>query len=339
MTYTFDTAAPGVTITTGPASDITTNQTFTVQLTTDEANGCWSTNGSSWNSFDPLSPLINITQTTSLRYYGEDNLGNTSATNSVLYTLNFTPPLIAVTAGKPAASPARQSFTLTITVTNNKDFGYWSTNAVEFYAFNPVTNIFFSGNKITNDFSIFYYGEDSLGNNSGTNSNVYTLVFEPPAAYLTNIADNSILYGENQTLAGTASSSARAITNIALFFSNDYTNFYFTGITPQTEWLAYMNTFLYKNRDNNFFDIYVKAVNDLGQVFLSPAPVQDVLIRNLIFKPLIGPNPATGEEELLVSGLGWNSAIKIYSVTGKLVYELKNEELITDRGTFNGLWR
>ncbi|MBI4979266.1 MAG: RICIN domain-containing protein [Spirochaetes bacterium] len=84
-TYTFDTAAPVVS---GAPANLTTNASFSITLDVNENYGYWSTNGSAFSQFTTSGVTISIADDTTLRCYGKDALGNTSATNTRTYSID-----------------------------------------------------------------------------------------------------------------------------------------------------------------------------------------------------------------------------------------------------------
>lgn len=102
----YDTNTPTVLI--NPAGNITTNEIFTVTLSVDENYGYWSTNFANFVQFTTAGTSVMIGyDTTNLRYYGIDILGNTSATQNVVYTF---PPLITIDGTKEAIWDTAASF-------------------------------------------------------------------------------------------------------------------------------------------------------------------------------------------------------------------------------------
>jgi hypothetical protein len=91
--YTNDVTAPVVTVAPG-----TTNfsSTLLVSLQVNEDSGYFSQNGDPYVAFTTGGTNILLTNTTALLVYGQDVLGNVSATNNHTYTLNPPPILTGV---------------------------------------------------------------------------------------------------------------------------------------------------------------------------------------------------------------------------------------------------
>lgn len=176
-TYTFDTTAPAVS---GAQADLATNAAFTVNLSVNEDSGYWSTNGSPYASFTTTGVSIPIAATTTLRFFGRDDLGNTSPTNTRVYTFTTPPPPPSgaplVTA--PASFTTNYECDVSFNVDSNS--GYISTNAGLTWSAFPAgtTNI-----HIYRTQSFLYYG-DSGTSRSATNAATYTLL--PPQVSITS---------------------------------------------------------------------------------------------------------------------------------------------------------
>jgi hypothetical protein len=171
VVYTFDTVAPSVSVASGPAATLTTNQAFAVTLTNNEASGYYSTNGTDWIVFSvngTNSGAISIATTLTLSFYGADVAGNVSATNSYIYTIDPTPS-VTITTGPSADISTNASFNIALSVVLTN--GYWSTN-------NWVITNMFTGTTaviaISNTTTLQYYGDDKIGNVSVTNTVTYT---------------------------------------------------------------------------------------------------------------------------------------------------------------------
>ncbi|MBI4977226.1 MAG: T9SS type A sorting domain-containing protein [Spirochaetes bacterium] len=164
---------------TGAPKAFTTNKTFQITLHVDRNYGFWSTNGSVFYQFTTSGAVITISRSTVLRYYGKDLLHVSGATNSISYGFDTNAPIVT---GAPSAFSTNAPFTVTLDV--NETYGYWSTNASTGSA-QAVWNQFTTNGTsidIENTTSLSVYGRDSLGNNSATNTYLYTLVVTPPAA-------------------------------------------------------------------------------------------------------------------------------------------------------------
>lgn len=164
--------APIVTITSGSIGSIITNQAFSITLNVNENYGFWSTNGSIFYQFSAGTTNIQITTTSTLRYYGSDGL-NTSSTQQVIYTFDVTAPTVTITSGPNGSITTNQLFTITLNADENN--GYYSINSGAF-------NQFAAGNtnvKITTTSTLRYYGFDGL-NTSSTQQVIYTIDANAP---------------------------------------------------------------------------------------------------------------------------------------------------------------
>ncbi|MBL8993402.1 MAG: hypothetical protein JNM63_08685, partial [Spirochaetia bacterium] len=178
--YIFDTSAPVVD---ASIPSLTTNQVFTVALSTTENSGYFSTNGSAFAPYTVVGTNLIISGTTTLLFYGRDVLGNTSATNTRTYTLiwgDITPP--TVNASLPSLV-TNEVFNVALTTTEN--FGYFSTNGSPYVSFTTAgTNL-----TIRETTTLSFYGRDTNGNTSPTNVRFYSmpsLVYENAESGSTN---------------------------------------------------------------------------------------------------------------------------------------------------------
>ncbi len=167
--YMVDMNAPVVT--SDYPNDTTNSQPFDVTLSVNENYGYWSTNGvSSFIQFlSNSSCILTVSNdTTTLYYYGSDFLDNTSLTQTVVYTIDTNIPNITLSLSNSLVTNV--PFTLTLSV--DKNYGYWSTNGLSsFVQFDSNTTV---NLHISNDTTLYYYGEDVLGNKNATQSLTYT---------------------------------------------------------------------------------------------------------------------------------------------------------------------
>jgi hypothetical protein len=106
---------------------------------------------------------------------GQKVLSNPFTTNAYVYNLWFTnsdttAPLVS---GAPASGSFAAPFTINLGVDEN--YGYYSTNGISWHQFSPITGAAIYVGDTT---SLSVYGQDVLGNNSGTNTYLYT--YSPP---------------------------------------------------------------------------------------------------------------------------------------------------------------
>ena len=95
-----DTGAPVITIT--PSGDITTNQSFTVNLSVNTNYGYWSTNGiSSFVQLAMSGTNLTINADTTLHYYSAD-LNTTSSTQTIVYRIFSGDTIYVRTTGNDA---------------------------------------------------------------------------------------------------------------------------------------------------------------------------------------------------------------------------------------------
>ncbi len=211
-TYSFDTAAPVVTITSGPDSNIITNQAFAIQLTASENWGYWSTNGIPYQQFNDTLPLnIPVNTTTTLTFYGEDAFANNSGTNTVTYTFDTTPPVITVnnptnnayitgtyhvdgTLNDTPAGVAQG----TLHVSNNS--GYTTNFTLSSGSWNQNWP---TGSISDGSYVFFTSAADNLGNTITNNVRSLTVDNSPPLAAITNLSNNQIIGSDNYLFAGT----------------------------------------------------------------------------------------------------------------------------------------
>jgi len=127
VSYTFDTNAPQLGFISGPATYISTNQSFSIELQTSEPSSYWSTNGTAFNSFSNLSGNIVINETVLFSYFSKDKAGNNSTTNINVY--HFPDPQIQPT-GLNSTFYGRGTNLLTweSTVTNGTFTVYYATS-------------------------------------------------------------------------------------------------------------------------------------------------------------------------------------------------------------------
>jgi hypothetical protein len=165
-TYTWG-SAPVVTIISGPTNSITTNQGFNITLESTQSNGYWSTNGSLWGVFASNTNVSIAFGTEYLLFYGNDGIGNVSATNSNAYSWDVSAPVVTITGGPSSNYLTNQSFT--IALSTSEIYGYWSTNSVTWKPFNLSTNFSIAVGTPY----LTYYGRDAYGNTSLMVSNEY----------------------------------------------------------------------------------------------------------------------------------------------------------------------
>ncbi|MBD3274363.1 MAG: hypothetical protein GF372_03590 [Candidatus Marinimicrobia bacterium] len=158
-----------------PSGGFSTNQAFTATLAVEKNMGYWSTNEVQWHQFDTNGTNIFISQTTTLWYFGDDGAGNVSTTNSNTHIFDTAAPLVSIISGPSGDVTTNTAFT--IVLNTGESYGYWSTNGITYSQFISQTNI----DITVNTPGLWYYGEDMLGNNSGTNSHVYTFTADPPS--------------------------------------------------------------------------------------------------------------------------------------------------------------
>jgi hypothetical protein len=137
--YTWATAAPVVTIVSGPTGDyFTNNNSFVVGFSVNLPDGYWSTNGTDWASFTAAASVTIVPDTEYMLYYGKDAFNNVSAVSSNGYIWDVTPPLIGIAGGPTGSISTNEGFT--ITLTNSDGTGYWTTNS-SYGWFSFTTNV------------------------------------------------------------------------------------------------------------------------------------------------------------------------------------------------------
>lgn len=170
VNFVIDTVAPTTTI--SPVAGtyeesqtitLTTNETATVYYTLDGSNP---TTGSTVYT----SP-ININNTTTIKYFARDSVGNSEAVKTSVFTINLpdtTPPVIT-------ASPSGGTYTAsqTVTLTSNEAATiYYSLDGS-----NPTTSstVYSSPIEVSATATLKYIGVDSANNTSTVQSSIYTI--------------------------------------------------------------------------------------------------------------------------------------------------------------------
>lgn len=129
------TASPnGGTFTSNQTVTLSSNETATIYYTTD---GSTPTEGSS-----VYSSAINISATTSIKFFGKDTSGNSSTVQTVSFTIDGTPPspVTGLTAGTPTSNSIPVSWTLSTSGdVSNYEVAY-STDATNFTVASAVVN-------------------------------------------------------------------------------------------------------------------------------------------------------------------------------------------------------
>ncbi|HMB01167.1 MAG TPA: hypothetical protein VKS21_09290, partial [Spirochaetota bacterium] len=231
FTYTFDTNAPNVTL--NPAGSFTTNQPFTLNISVDQDFGYWSTNGTDWNTVTNGAPQnITINHTATIQVFGDDSLNN-SGTNAFTYTFDTNAPV--VTLSHPDSFSTNQPFTLNISVDQN--FGYWSTNGINWHT---VTNGTPQNINISDTTEIIYFGQDPVGNNSGTNTARYTYL----NVFIEETATTNIYLSGNHQFYGYASNNFYPAVVPLLNLETGGSNFI---ITPDSNWTFLLDTTMFSN--------------------------------------------------------------------------------------------
>lgn len=164
--FGWDGTAPTVT---GLLPTQTTNGGFILTLGVDEPWGQVTTNGgTSWITFSTQGLALPILTTTTVSVFGRDNLGNTGATNTAVYTIPA--PVVTVDKGDLVTN---QAFNLTLTT--SRPNGQVSTNGTDFLPFPAVTNL-----VLDRATTVWTRGVDTNGVTGAVQSNVYRWDTTPP---------------------------------------------------------------------------------------------------------------------------------------------------------------
>lgn len=157
---------PEISISAGPTSDTTTNEVFTMQLTTTENNGYFSTNGSVFEAFAKGATNIIINKDTILKFYGSSDGVHTGSIQTVVYSVI---PDVSITAGPTSGTLTNEAFTIQLTTTANN--GYFSTNGSAFEAFPMNTKDII----INVDSTLKFYGSSDGLHTSSTQTTHYSI--------------------------------------------------------------------------------------------------------------------------------------------------------------------
>lgn len=168
--FSIDSSNPTINITSGPSNDLITNRAFTVTLSVDDDFGYWSTNNSPFVSFPSGSVILFISNSITLKYFSQDLYNNTSATQTISYTIDNTPPEIYISAGPTNDTVMNVGFNVDLTVTDN--YGYWSTNNSSYISFNSGTVSI----PINSTVTLRFFGKDLLANSTATQTVIYTIL-------------------------------------------------------------------------------------------------------------------------------------------------------------------
>jgi len=83
-----DTIAPEIKIISGPNVSLTTNQSFAITFSVDENYGYYSVQSGIYERFEKGTKAVDISNSLTLKYYAEDEIGNNSETNSLAFTIS-----------------------------------------------------------------------------------------------------------------------------------------------------------------------------------------------------------------------------------------------------------
>jgi hypothetical protein len=258
--------SPKVTIITGPTNSKITNQAFNVTLSVNRNFGYWSTNGSAFYQFPAGTTNLSIVSTTTLRYFGRDAALNTSATQKLVYILT---PRITIIAGPTNNVTTNQAFGVTLSVDRN--FGYWSTNGSVFNQFPTGT----ASLTVVTTTTMKYFGMDAGLNSSATQKRIYMFDTTAPVVTAQRSGTNiSLSVNENwgywSTNGGVNYSSfSQGTINIPIHKTTTY-KYYGQDKWGNTSIITQSNTFIITNYYGIYSETYPELHYDTVRAFSDP---------------------------------------------------------------------
>lgn len=132
-----NTPGPIVSIVSGPTGNIITNSNFTIVLNVNRNYGYYKLNTASYTQFPAGNVSIDITESSTLSYYGSDGT-NTSPTNTLIFTIGDY-PVVSIISGPSKDTTTNREFTVSLSVSSN--FGYWATNSVAYTQFSNGSTV------------------------------------------------------------------------------------------------------------------------------------------------------------------------------------------------------
>jgi hypothetical protein len=157
------------------------NELFTATLSTTKNYGYWSTNNSVFVQFTTSGANIDISEDTTLKYYGSDG-AYTSTTQSIVYTVDTVAPTVGV--GSLPANTNVNSFTVTTTISDNAGGTGIQTQYYKVDSGSPTTftGSSFNVSGLSEGSRIIYVWAIDNANNSTTNSVTTTVDTTAPDA-------------------------------------------------------------------------------------------------------------------------------------------------------------
>ncbi|HMB00673.1 MAG TPA: hypothetical protein VKS21_06765, partial [Spirochaetota bacterium] len=130
----------------------------------------------------------------------------------------------------------------------DRDSGYWSTNSGADW--NTITAAAPDDINITAATSIIYYGEDTFGNNSGTNTNTYTFDTVPSGRVYIYETNTAVYIKAAHTFSGIATNTVPACDPPAVYYTTNSSDFIF--IESNISWHVDINTSNYNDGPGQF---------------------------------------------------------------------------------------
>jgi subtilisin family serine protease len=138
-------------------------------------------------------PIL-ISADTTLKFYGEDGLGNVGSIATQTYTIDSVPPLITAS---PAGGVYNQTKSVTLTSDELSTTIYYTTDGSI-----PTTEstVYNSSIVISADTTLNFFGKDAAENAGSITTEEYVIDTEPPVSAITSVTDGdgrTLQYGES----------------------------------------------------------------------------------------------------------------------------------------------
>ncbi|HBE03923.1 MAG TPA: hypothetical protein DC049_15820, partial [Spirochaetia bacterium] len=235
LEYTAPSADITAPIVSGAPNSFTAYAPFNINLLVNENYGYWKTNSGAFVQFSTSGTVIPIGRTTTLYYYGKDAAGNTSATNTRVYTLEIAPQITLVSPSE--GSSFREDSAIIVSANASDSDG--TVSKVQFYANNVLI-----GEKIQTPYSIdwtnhapgIYYVKARATDNAGLFSETSAVTVEIKSLLDSALVDEWRFDEGSGTVAiDSASNNNGTISGAVYTSAKDNTGLLFDGIDDKVD--------------------------------------------------------------------------------------------------------